>query len=730
MQAKRRTIFYKILLVIVLVGMLPAMLLGARLLTFNRDLLQAGGEGWTLSGDEIQQITGTLTSTAGVYLIIIFLVIGLTAIFIARGLVNPLRQLSQIVERFRQGEVDQHVDIHTGDEIEELATSFTRTARELILSQRNLETRITERAGDLERRVLQLQIAAQVARDTASARDLPDLLERAVNLIYERFKFYHVSIFLLDDNKEYAVLRAATGEAGRIQKQRSFKLKVGDVGIIGSVTKTGELRIVNDVGKDFVYRKDPLLPDTHSETAIPLKIGPQVIGVLDVQSSQVDAFGEDDVASLQILADQLAVAIQNARLVAQLETRLREINTLYQQYTRESWLQASKVERSIGYQYDLSSVVPMQQALPAEILAQVQPGRVMALDAEHLPEGYKPMLVAPLALYDQLIGVLGIQKDVPGHDGQTMHIDGGKTEWSADEIALIEAVSNQVALALDNARLLEETQVRTDQLRLLQEITAVAISHVKVDELLDAVAIKMKSGFNLQDCEIILFNRSDKGYARNKDLTAGEPIGAILRSESEYIQQEVLTRKSMVIALKGEDIQGDQAAAHGAAHGATKIYEWLKMRDSSMLVVAPLISRDEVIGVIGMEVADSTRRFSQNDLQLVDQISLQISAAIDVARGFEEAAQYAEREKLIAGITARMRETLDVETVLQKAVNEIYQKLDLDEVSFTLAAREADEAELLSPTLEAEDAVMGGDEAERSGVRLRPGSHGPEEVES
>jgi GAF domain-containing protein len=154
------------------------------------------------------------------------------------------------------------------------------------------------------------------------------------------------------------------------------------------------------------------------------------------------------------------------------------------------------------------------------------------------------------------------------------------------------------------------------------------------------------------------------------------------------------------------------------------------MRDSSMLVVAPLISRDEVIGVIGMEVADSTRRFSQNDLQLVDQISLQISAAIDVARGFEEAAQYAEREKLIAGITARMRETLDVETVLQKAVNEIYQKLDLDEVSFTLAAREANKGELLSPTLEAEDAVMGGDEAERSGARLRPGSHGPEEVES
>jgi methyl-accepting chemotaxis protein len=186
---------------------------------------------------------------------------------------------------------------------------------------------LSARTRDLERRSIQLQAAAEVSRTAISVRDLDALLAQVTHLISEQFGFYHTGIFLLDEAEEYAVLQAANSEGGQRMLEKGHRLKVREQGVVGYVTGTGEPRIVLDVGTDAVHFNNPLLPETHSEMALPLKLGAQVIGALDVQSKQEGAFDEKDATVLQTMADQLATAIENARLLQETQQTVHELST-------------------------------------------------------------------------------------------------------------------------------------------------------------------------------------------------------------------------------------------------------------------------------------------------------------------------------------------------------------------------------------------------------------------
>jgi PAS domain S-box-containing protein len=187
-----------------------------------------------------------------------------------------------------------------------------------------LEAEVFARTAELARRTIQLQVAAEVARDVTSAGNLDDLLSHSANLIQERFGFDHAGIFLVSEQNEYAVLKAATGEAGRQMLARDHRLKVGEEGIVGYVTGSGEPRIALDVGKDAVHFDNPLLPSTRSEMALPLQVGERIIGALDVQSNREAAFDEEDLEILQLMADQLAAAIEKTRLFERAQAVLEE----------------------------------------------------------------------------------------------------------------------------------------------------------------------------------------------------------------------------------------------------------------------------------------------------------------------------------------------------------------------------------------------------------------------
>ncbi|HEY5732081.1 MAG TPA: GAF domain-containing protein [Anaerolineales bacterium] len=176
---------------------------------------------------------------------------------------------------------------------------------------------------------LQFETAAEIARDISSSLNLDELLEKAVNLIRSRFDFYHASVFLKDATGEYLVVREATGDAGAQLKRSGFKLGIGSKSIVGFVAGNGEQLIVNDTTRDATYYPNPLLPDTRAEAALPLRVGERIVGVLDVQSTSPYAFAQDNLRTLQILADQLGIAVVNTELFAETQEHLAQHRLLH-----------------------------------------------------------------------------------------------------------------------------------------------------------------------------------------------------------------------------------------------------------------------------------------------------------------------------------------------------------------------------------------------------------------
>jgi HAMP domain-containing protein len=269
--------------------------------------------GWNLAiVNEVQQdlIYSGLASLAPFTAVLLAVAAGFTVLVVivaTNRLLRPLGPLSEFAERISRGDWEFRVSEDSRDELGLLGQAFNRMAQDLSGMYRSLEARVEERTR-------QVRTASEVARAVISTPNLEDLMRRAVDLIRERFGYYHAAIFLIDDPGENAVLRAATGEVGAAMIARGHKLGVGSTSIIGWVTSRNEARVASDVSRDPIHFKSELLPGTRSEAAVPLQVGGRVLGALDVQSLEPNAFSPEHIDLLQTLADQLSAAIQNARL--------------------------------------------------------------------------------------------------------------------------------------------------------------------------------------------------------------------------------------------------------------------------------------------------------------------------------------------------------------------------------------------------------------------------------
>ncbi|HEY9528811.1 MAG TPA: GAF domain-containing protein, partial [Anaerolineales bacterium] len=183
--------------------------------------------------------------------------------------------------------------------------------------------------NESKKTALQFETAAEIARDISSSLDLDELLEKAVELIRSRFDFYHAAIFLKDLPGEFVAIREATGDAGAQLKRAGHKLGIGSKSVVGYAAGQGEPLIVNDTTRDNRYYANPLLPETRAEAALPLKVGDRIVGVLDVQSKQSYAFSDENLRTLQILADQLAIAVVNTELFAETQEHLAQHRLLH-----------------------------------------------------------------------------------------------------------------------------------------------------------------------------------------------------------------------------------------------------------------------------------------------------------------------------------------------------------------------------------------------------------------
>jgi GAF domain-containing protein/HAMP domain-containing protein len=373
--------------------------------------------------------------------------------YVFRGMERSIAELRQGVARIIGGDLERRLDIRTGDEIEELANEFNVMASRLADLIGSLEERVAERTRELEESLFELEGAAQVARQAASIRDVEQLLDETVHLISVLFGFYHTGIFLLDETKEYAVLQAASSEGGHRMLERGHRLKVGEKGIVGHVAGTGTPRIALDVGEDAVYFDNPDMPETRSEMAVPLEVRREIIGVLDVQSQEAKAFSDPDIAIIKSLADQIALAIENAHLLEESQQALQELEVLYGRRVREAWRGKSGHQRA-AYRFT-DAGVERAHGVPS---LEVQDGSLVTQPAVQ-DEDDGRRLASPIRLRGQEIGSIILRQE------------SAEEPWSEEELALMEEVSAQIALALENARLLEETQRRAAREQLTREIT-------------------------------------------------------------------------------------------------------------------------------------------------------------------------------------------------------------------------------------------------------------------
>ena len=394
----------------------------------------------------------------------------------SRALVAPIQSLADAARRIGSGQWDASIPIYSEDELGLLARTINNMAAQLKQSFGILEQRVAERTQQLEQRSSQLQIAAEVARDITYADHLDDLLKHTTDSISSRFGFYSVGIFLVDDQGEFAYLKSASGELGAKLLEQNFRLRVGQQGMVGYVTQYGQARIAEDVKADQFYLSVPLLPDTRSEIALPLRLGERIIGALDIQSNQQAAFDQDILTILQTMADQISIAIENMRLVTELQATLQEARLLYQGQIRESWLQAATKSRRLAYEYNQPEVLPWHES--EEVFQKEETnGRVLKV---------------PVKLREQIIGYIGLEKDDPAR------------EWTADEIAVAEATASQVALTLENARLVEESQNRALREQLAGEVTANMRASLDVEAVLKTAVEEIYSALDLENIVIQL----------------------------------------------------------------------------------------------------------------------------------------------------------------------------------------------------------------------------------
>ncbi len=347
-----------------------------------------------------------------------------------------------------------------------------------------------------QRHTVQLEIAAQIARDISGSLNLDELLKKAVDYIRERFDFYHAAIFLIDLLGEFAVIREATGEAGAEMKRAGHKHGVGSNSVVGFVAGRGETLVVNDTAKDATYYANPLLPDTHAEAAIPFKVGERIVGVLDVQSVRPYAFTEDNLRTLQILADQLAIAVVNSELFAETQEHLSQHRLLHHitstaasGTTLEEALESAvsglqvtlggdrvsilmpdlehkflAVKASVGYSQEVSEIrVPIGSGVTGWVAEHRRLLRVdnVAEDPRYIQANpnTRSELAIPLVYRNEILGVLNAESEQIA-------------AYSENDEEMLGTLGGSLAAIIANARLLEQVRNQAEQNRLIYEITS------------------------------------------------------------------------------------------------------------------------------------------------------------------------------------------------------------------------------------------------------------------
>jgi signal transduction histidine kinase/putative methionine-R-sulfoxide reductase with GAF domain len=519
--------------------------------------------------------------------------------------------------------------------------------------------RARQNAALLERRAVQVQVAAEIAREATAIRETPRLLERAVDLVQERFGYYHAAIFLIDETGQYAVMRAATSQAGRKLLETGHKLKVGEQGIIGHVASGGRARLSLDVRQDAIHQFNPLLAETRSEMALPLKVNERVSGVLDVQSIKPHAFDQQDLEVLQTVADQLAVALETAHLFEAAQRQLRELGVL--ERVSNAAAQAGDedalietVTRIIGEAFypDNFGVILLDERSdllvkhpsyrervfdPAEpyqlglgitgfVAQQGAPLRVG--DVSQMPIYYqvdpetRSELCVPLKAGERVIGVVNTESRQFNAFSQ------------ADE-RLLATLADTLSTAILRLRLYSIAQARLRELSNLLQASAAITTSLDIDTILSATARHVTQAADAGGCILSLWDRVQATLSTRVshsafDGWAGNPPGEADDLRQYQATRAVLESRQPAQILAG-DLQADQAEVR-----------WMQSQGARVLLMVALTARGRVIGLLEVLRFDEERLFSADEVRVCQTLANQMAIALENAGLYQEVQRRAE----------------------------------------------------------------------------------------
>jgi len=393
-----------------------------------------------------------------IFTLFIAVIVGGLGLWVALRISDRIGHLTVAARRIIGGDFMVQVPVEGRDETGELAEAFSTMTTQLQELIGSLEKQVAERTRGLE-------TVVEISRQLAGILEVSDLMRQVVVLTKERFDYYYVHIYLADETNEKLEMAEGYGRAGAEMKRQGHAIALNaEKSLVARAARQRLIVLAQDVREDPEWLPNELLPETRAEMAVPIIFGTKVLGVLDVQSDQVDGLTDEDGAVLWALANQVAVAVRNAESFTETQQALSEVEKLQRLYTGQAWQRFGATRPTTDFEIRQAVLPPIGEITTPEAVTAAQHKQTIGLriDRDGRPgadEGTEAAIATPLKIGDEIIGVLGVRDANPDR------------RWTEEEITLIEAVSEQMSLALENARLFEETGRRAGRERIIADVT-------------------------------------------------------------------------------------------------------------------------------------------------------------------------------------------------------------------------------------------------------------------
>ncbi|MBZ0306749.1 MAG: GAF domain-containing protein, partial [Anaerolineae bacterium] len=575
------------------------------------------------------------------------------AVFATTTIVRPVVTLTNSAKRIAAGNFDERVPSIGAGEMNTLAQAFNQMSSEIQGLVENLEVRVIERTKDLE-------ATLEVGRITTTLFGQEELLTQTAEFIRERFGLYYVQIYLLDEAKRYAVLRAGTGEAGQMLLNRGHRLNLNETSIVAQTVQLLRPVLVVDTVDSTIHKPNPLLPDTRSEVAIPLLVQNELLGVLDMQSASPGKFNYDNLPAFQAMATQVAGVIRGARALEETQSVVERMNLMNRRLTEAGWqsyMYQLDQQGRLGYQYNLEAPQPL-------------PPTTSLVSGEQVDEDKQ--IKHPIHVRGQKIGALLIEEDHP-------------REWGEEEMQLIEDVADTVARTLDQMRAFDETQsalnevaMRAIELQTVAELSTEISSTLEIDTLVKNVSDLVKQRFNLYHAHIYLLDEDGDllvlaggaGEAGDQMVAFGHAIPA--SSEYSLVAQAARSRSAVVV----NDITDATAFLPNPLLPQTR---------SEMAL--PIMVGNQLLGVLDVQ-SEAVGRFTEKDMQIQSTLANQIAVAVQNARQFAVTQRQLRDLSIGSQISDLIRQGGEQEALLEKILEKLCEAFDAENAVLSLFSYE------------------------------------------